>query len=227
MEFQEDYDIILKHAKKKVNFFCLNILPEDLINDAFLKLHDKPYSLQSFLAEINNLSLIEKHNTRNDIAFGEVGGTSGNFIGDSTCTYCKQVKSADEFRIVNRMFGKKQLLTVCKKCEYKKSQDRYIARFGVPYNKPWREAYNKTGKGKIANKKNFTKYVKENRDNWNEYLRKRSKEQSESLTDAYIRKCIRQKYKNMFTETLYHPSFIAEYRQKILEKRLGKEKKVT
>lgn len=220
MGFEQDYNTILKHAKKKVNFFGLTVLPEDLINDAFIKLYDKPYSLELFLHQINNLSLTEKHDTRNDIAWGEKGGTSGNFIGDSTCTYCKQVKSADEFRIVNRMFGKKQLLTVCKKCEYQKRRERFIVRFGVGYHKAFRESE----KGKANNKKQFTKYVKENRDDWNAYLRKRSKEQSEMLTDAYIRKCIRQKYKERFTETLYHPSFIAEFREKLIQKRLGKSK---
>ena len=172
----------MQYAKNQIFDFKLNVLPEDLINDAYLNLFEKEYSKKLFFKEIRNLAFIEKHNGNNNIGFDTPFGKGGNFTGDSTCTCCKQVKPASEFRIENRKGGKKQLRTQCKVCESEKIKAYQIKIFGVTYNKKWYEKNKSTDKFKIQNKKRVDNYLKENREKWNAYLRKRYKAKIQHLS---------------------------------------------
>lgn len=75
---------------------------------------------------------------------------------------------------------------------------------------------------KNANKANFKKYVDKNRDKWNLYLKKRQKFGSENLTDAYIRRLIRAKYKSESKKLIEKDGFVEKYREQIILKRSKK-----
>ena len=216
MSFESDYKELLRYATFKVNSLQLNVLPEDLINDTYIKLFDKKYGLELYKKEINNLSLIEKHNSTNHISWGEKGSTLGNFKGDFTCIKCKEVKPSSEFRVELRKCGKKQLRTACKECE-SKIRSTYKYKYDLTY-------YNKikvTTKYKRQNRHRVKKYVEKNRDNWNIYLRERYKNDSLNLSDSYVIKRLKS-LKYSVEDIKQNPNLITEYRQRIIKKRVKK-----
>lgn len=212
MNFETDYIKILKFAKNKA--FGLQIEAEDLVNEAYLNLYDKPYSLQAYYNEISNQFLIEKHNTANDISYGDKGSTGAEFSGEYVCVCCKETKVASEFRVALRPFGKKELRTQCKECERNLLLSHYHRVKG-------------TEKYKNYNKANFKKYLEKNRKSWNRYLKGRQKKDVENVTDAYVRRCIRAKYKDKELAKKYieDKDFISNYREQLLAKRAKVKKR--
>lgn len=227
MSFERDYPTILKQAKKKVFNLVLNVDAEELVSQAYINLYNKPYSIDIFFKEIGNLALYEKHDTPSNINFGDVGGTSGDFIGDSTCIKCKGVKSADEYRIENTVWGRKVLRTMCKVCEaeYKKQYSIIVnkQRFGVTYNKKSYEKVKSTDKFKKQNKRRVRTFISKHRKQWNEYIKERDQADRKNLSDTYLKKILREK--GFDTNYLnQHPELIIEQRDKINNKRLAKVK---
>lgn len=173
MSFEEDYNKIVSFAKSK----CFNSQLEagDLVNDAYLNLFDKPYSLKDFYKEINNIYLINKHNSPNVIGYNDRSGVA-EFSGDYVCIKCKKIKNAQEFRIEARLGGKRMLRTQCKNCEYELCINYNLNKFGVSYNKKLYDTKKSTEGFKKLNKIRFKNFVKKNRDKWNAYLRERYKQ---------------------------------------------------
>lgn len=229
MTFEQDYNKILQYAKSKVARYNLNIDASDLVNDAYLKLHDKPYFIKNYRNEIKNLSLIEKHNVPSNISYGQRGTTHGRFTGHHCCVKCKDVKSASEFYIEKRISGRAYLSTVCKPCHIKrvaelrvKNPEKYKPIIKKSAQKQWKKNKNNKEFRKKQDER-VRKYIDTNRSDWNDYNRGRYERDKENLTDAYVRKLIRHKFKGVeiTAET------VRLEREKILRKRLEKERNMS
>lgn len=194
MGFESDYKKLLSLAK--VRAYNLQIGAEELISQAYINLCEKEYDFDRFKKEIVNLSHIEKNGGANIVSLDTdiKRHAKFDFVGDMCCRKCHEVKHISEFYIEVKKGGKRFIRSSCKSCIYEKQ-----------------------------NKGNFKKFVNNNRDKWNEYNRNRSKVEKENLTDAYIRKLLRNKHTNEYI--LKYPFLISEYREKIIAKRLAKFKK--
>lgn len=217
MNFEGDYKSLKQYAEQRIRNFNLPILADDLINDAFINLHNTPYDYYKFLEEIKRLSFSEKEDTLRTVEINKpYSKSTSHFTVENTCVVCKQTKPASEFRIVKYKYKSYQR-TECKSCEKRldvNKKDR---------NKRWYEANKNSSYYKLKNKISFKRYVTLNRDSWNKYLRERQDKEKEALTDTYIKKLLRMKYSNDYI--LLHPELIQNRRDYIIKKKLAKSKK--
>lgn len=208
MSFERDYKDLMAYAKLKVDFGKLQIFPEDLINDAYVNLYGQPYSVQLFRKEISNLSIKEKNNhTHIDQTY-----SVPEIKGDTTCVTCKQVKSANEFKVQIKYDGRRYLYTECIEYVNRKLMERY-------------EGHKDTPEYKSRNKKNFKNFVDKDRKKWNASQKIRDKKERMNLADNYIKKILRSK-KHTTEYILEHPELISQEREKIFQKRVAKLNKM-
>ena len=112
MSFEKDYIKIIAFAKKRISENNLTLDPGDLVNDAYLALFDKPYSLGLYLKEIKNLS----YNKPSTIQLG-VKAEKQVIRGEQCCRKCKEVKSVCEFYIKKNVW--EYVSGTCKTCHLK------------------------------------------------------------------------------------------------------------
>lgn len=231
MSFEKDYNKLLTYARNRVNYRKLDVEPEELINEAYIKQVEsgKPYDFSEIKRLIGNEGIISQHKSNVTIRWGIGESGSISFRAENTCRVCKDVKPASAFRIVTEKNGNKYQWNRCIECDNKYSSLWKKTEAGKLYVKNQYKKRVKKHGGRLnnpeKNKKAFKKFVDNNRSKWNEYLRNRDGVGREQLTDVYIRKVLRSKHSTEYL--LSHPELIIETRARIEQKRLGKLKKAS
>lgn len=158
--FEQDYPDILRYAKSLVSKMQLSILPDDIVNDAYVNLYGKDYSKALFFKQIKTIALNEKNQSFIPIGHSHRDYFSKCFDGDHQCKRCKLVKNISQFKIVTKPNGRAWVLRLCNDCAP-------IVRMEYYYKTKDSEKYKK------QNADNFRKYVDKNREKWNAYNRER------------------------------------------------------
>ena len=193
MTFEKEYNHLFKVAKQKSHLYKIDIDPSEIVSDIYLKLFSDPsykYSAESFEKEIFNYCVNYKNNKEGFVQLGVKDSKDFGFKLDCTCSMCKEVKPAMCFPIITFKNGYKFQQIRCSDCIT------------------------------IANRKNFQNYFSKNKDEWNLYIKERYKKASEELTDAYIKKLLRQNYSR--EHIAKNPHLVKIKRLQIIEKRKNK-----
>ena len=210
--FEKDYNEILRFAKRRVLDLRLSIEAEDLVNEAYLQLHNTPYSFEGFKKQISNEGLKEKHNTPQNIQWGDRGMKHISFTGDRCCRTCKEIKPVSEFYLITTKENNKYLRGSCKKCNNKKVT-QYIKSVGYKYSKKYYQKIKNKAAKKNDNKKRMREWRESNRDKWNRYVKERYIKEKNDLSDKYIVTLLRKKYSIPYLNN--HPELIIAKREMI------------
>jgi hypothetical protein len=89
MSFEASYSKILYYAKNAVQDRRLTIEAEDLVNEAYLLLYDKPFDIKAYFKEIKNLSHVEKAKEK---AFIQYEDAYTKVLPEETSKYCPSCK---------------------------------------------------------------------------------------------------------------------------------------
>lgn len=119
MGFIEDYGIFLKYAKHLLFGSKLSILPEDLINDAYIMFVDcgKEYSMAVIKSLIKQLFFKESDHSSSVVTYGSQHKKNRYLPDTAFCPKCKQTKASAEFYISYiQSKGRKSISGYCKLC---------------------------------------------------------------------------------------------------------------
>lgn len=130
--------------------------------------------------------------------------------------------------------GQTKRVSICKKCRTSKGESQYYLYIDratgqktciPPYCKMCIKEYlyhhYRTPQGMKQNKARFKKYVDNNREKWNSYLRERFKKDKESLSDSYIKKMLKAQLKKQGLSEDLSDVMIEEKRIELTRKRIG------
>lgn len=128
----------------------------------------------------------------------------GNSYKNEMCSYCKECQASimREYRKTDKY---KETIANYRATsdKYKKQNERRLSIYHLVKN---------TVKYKTHKRVYFKKWAGENKDKWNAYNRERMARERELLTDAYCRKCLRNKYSTEFLKRSENYWIIEEFR---------------
>lgn len=202
--FENDYNVLLRQAKVSIKQNELDLEPEELISNVYVKLFNSPdytYDYFSFQKEIFATSKHFNSHKPDFIPYNDKWKKSQqhiNYRGERVCKDCKEVKPVSQFELTTNEVGKIFQRLICKECrlirvkEYREKNKKEIAERAI---------------GRI--KANHGSYIKRKR--------RDNKKRSDALTDSYIKMTLWSRFSKEYLKN--NPEIIELTRQRILKKR--------
>lgn len=155
-----------------------HIDPSDLVSEAFLELFDFAENPEFMQMMKRKIRFLFKGNAAGQVSTYNDAGVLKRV---ATCKRCQSSKDETQFYLyTDKVTGLKNgIPPYCKSCI-----KEYIAE------------YCRTEKGKAVQSRAFKKYVQNNRDKWNAYIKQRYKKEKEELHDNYVKRVIRALLRN-------------------------------
>lgn len=204
MTFEDDYSVILERATIAARTNELDISPEEVISNVYIKLFDDPeyqYDFFSFDKALNTHCKYVKKQSLEFIPYTDHWKKSVQhveFKSQKVCTVCKETKNSSEFKVKTDTHGKKYQRGQCDNC----------------YNS-WRHKYNKENKEKAALR--WKRYRENDPVRVGKLIKNNGQARTKSLTDNYIKTLLHQRYSHEYVKD--NPEIIEQHRKKIIAKR--------
>jgi len=181
MTFEKDYQELLLFANNLINKRNIKIDAIGIVSDAYLQLIDNNYLYSiSNAKKIIATDILNYSRINNPVGFEDIDSLNNNQDIFKYCKSCEESLPESAFHFLyNTRTKKMSTSTYCILCHRKKEKE-YRIRIGK-----FKGVNDMTGKSKKEkNKARVDKYLKSNREKWNEYLRNRYKQKKASLVET-------------------------------------------